>query len=542
MSDGNKRMKINTLERAVSTDIDRMQAFAATDRAEILRRLLNCRLDVNVPGLFGGGYQELGNYMDTNVQDGAVVSTPLRGDVIEGLVVLPQPGTLNLQVSPGVVFLDDPDGQTGSSQAGAPNADDSRYKLVVFPGLATNGVLLAAVGGGGSDRVDVIEVQRNQVVTEQANRDIYDPGTGLFTPALVDKVDKATFTAPVSLRRRAGTAGAGLPANVQGWLPICVIVVPTGATTVNDMTFWDVRPLVKDRHSGIGGSQMGNAVLQDSNQIFGDDVTDAAKTLLYGFSTSQIGMYRAGGLVAGVATGFDAKAAANQVPGYTPLSGFPWYLYAIFPGGLPRWVKYMAYPATRVPLGPLGVLAISGIGPATAGGDAISNSVLSPLSTGLLATGPAVVLAVGMCSAAPAVAAIVMRDGMCRLGAPKQKAAAASTATTDDFNYSPGTDDLPKNAKGLLIEFIATFSVACWLNPVIDIRKPGAATVIHSMQCSTMLAAAAVGTGLVIEVPKLPFEVAAAGYASENLEVTIQWNQSTGTKSAPTSYILGIRI
>src|SRR5260221_13231145 len=146
MANGFRTMVINTRERGVSTDIDRSQQFAARDVAEVWRRLLMAPFNS----------WEYGNFADTIADDAAAIGTPLGATVLNGLVVLPQAGSLSLFVSPGAVWLDDVDGAAGSSDPAAASPDDSRYKLVADPGIPALGSLLMTASGGGGARVHVI--------------------------------------------------------------------------------------------------------------------------------------------------------------------------------------------------------------------------------------------------------------------------------------------------------------------------------------------------------------------------------------------------
>lgn len=526
MSSGGKQMIFNTRERVISQDHNRAERFEAADRAELIRRLVNNRSASPFTG--GGGVQEFGSFVDTNLQDAAAIGTPLRGDVHEGLVVLPQPGTLNLLVSPGVVGLDDPDGQTGSSDPATASPDDSRYKIVDAPGIAVLGQLVIGVGSGGQTRIDVIEVQRTSVVAETDNRDIFNPATGLFTPQAVTKV----IVGDLTYRVRAGTPGAGLPASVQGWLPICVASVPSAAVTVDDMTFWDVRPLVKDRIAPNTDQQSILQPIELGSYLNSNDFTDTTKTLLQGVVDTRAVMYRAGGVVA-----VDLQSADNQASGTVFVAGDPWYLWAIFPGSLPRWVKYAASPATRVPNGPRGILAVYQFGAATDLGFGV---VAPPPSTGITGTQPAVLLAAGVCAdlgAGGVPAGITLSGGETKFhnGAFLQGPAAvpAGGGTIDQYSLVNGTN-FPRAAKAVRV------SVACRLNgttgdgvvysntiTVYAGSGFSAAEIIDKMYGVNGFVILDPGTGkqsVIFEawIPR-PIAADANGYANNNLYFEVQW-------------------
>lgn len=455
MSGGGRLMKINTRERAVSSDINRLEAFAQRAVAELLRFQGAVRSTNLTTGVAGTDIVPLeeGSYADTTAAGTAAIATPAKADVFEGLVVLPQAGSLNLLVSPGAVGFDDPDGQAGSSDPSSPSTDDSRYKVVVDPGIQVAGAFVIAAGAG-STRIDLIEVRRTSVVMETDSRDVFDPSTGVFLPVSVQKVVEGRLLYRVT----QGTPGAGIPAFTQGWLPICVASVPSSATSVDQMTFWDVRPLVKDRVNAPFDSRNLAQERRDAN-MFANDHT-AAETRIVGQSTSQIGCYRAGGRILPIDSGlfFDARAAANHAAGYTPVVGAPWYLYAVFPANLPRWVQYLPAPTTpRVPFGPLGVIVVSHIGPSGYLGTGDTQN--PPAATGLGTAGPCALLAAGVVSGGPVENGFVMSEGrlLVNPNATISGPAAVAAATTDTYTLIANTH-FPETARSVIVRVGATFA------------------------------------------------------------------------------------
>ena len=495
MSGGNQNMVINTRERAVSNDINRLQAFDAKQLAEVLRRMVNLRGDQ-----LGGGYWDDGSYVDTTGNDGAAIETPLRADVFDGLVVIPVNGSLNLLVSPGVIGVDDPDGQAGSSDPTAPSPDDSRYKLIVDPGIQVAGSLVLAAGAG-STRIDLVEVRRQTVVLETDSRDQFDPSTGTFTPVSVTKVKAGRLLYRVT----QGTPGAGIPALSQGWLPICVVSVPSVATTTDGMTFWDVRPLVKDRINAPHESRRIVQFASDGRQwVYANDHTDVSKCTLTGVAMSAIGMYRCGGFLPLNASSIDVRAAANQAAGYTPGANKPWFLYAVFPAGLPRWVRYVPAPASpRVPTGMLGVICVSEQGPSSEFG--IGDTLAPPVATGLVSTGPRALLCAGPIAAGPAERGFVMRDGYTHLdpnSAISGPAPFSTAGTTDKYALSPNAH-FPSGATAVFVKIFVSFSGG----------TPGAIDLFHC----TLNVIANDGSRLANAIDlELPFTYSGTGGASVN--------------------------
>src|SRR5216684_1556309 len=165
MSSGWKEMVVSNLERAVSTDIERLQRFKNADIAELFRYMINVTAQDD---LQSGGV----------ITEYTSVENPLRAEIINGLLVQPQIGTFDLLVSPGVLFALNPDS--------AP--DDSNYKFVSDTGVSTLGALTMSANVDPTfTRIDIIEVQVTNAISEQDNRDVYNVITGLFTPTLLTK-------------------------------------------------------------------------------------------------------------------------------------------------------------------------------------------------------------------------------------------------------------------------------------------------------------------------------------------------------------------
>ena len=543
MASGAKTEIINTRERAVSTDLNRLQSFIAADRAEELRRVSNNRQTqfTDIQNAQGGAFLEGGSYIDTSAQDTAAIGAPLRGDVYEGLVVLPQPTTLNLLVSPGIVGLDDPDGQAGSSQATPPDPDDSRYKVVDDAGIQTIGVLVVTAGGGGP-RIDVVECQRTEVVTETDSRDIFDPSTGVFVPTVVNKVIEGQLI----YRIRLGTPNGGYPGSVQGWLPLCVILVPSTAASVDDCTFWDVRPLIKDRVTAFD-SQHDTAFMQDDMRAVANQSTDPTKTLFSGFLTSQIGMYRAGGGFIAV----DLQSVANQALGYAPVTGEIFYVYVVFPAGLPRWVQYSA-SSSRVPASNLGILSVSAATPLSQLAPGIFNSISPPLATGILVSGPAVLLAAGRVGAANVLLGFAASAGLVSIDQTDLSNLKTPTSTSgnfDQFVLTAGVD-YPITARSVLVRVACIYSGgtpgdALIMGPRVATAVPGSTTMLFEGVGSRLY------TGIVppsggggqqadVEVPVLMLG-SSTGFSSDDLNVVVDWG-NTLTRASQNLNIIGWRL
>lgn len=86
----------------------------------------------------------------------------------------------------------------------------------------------------GAARIDIVEVRYNRRLEDVASRDILDPGTGVFSPGLVNKtlafvLDATMFTTngAGAINYKTGVSGAGVPpATTAGYLKLCEINVP----------------------------------------------------------------------------------------------------------------------------------------------------------------------------------------------------------------------------------------------------------------------------------------------------------------------------
>jgi hypothetical protein len=334
MASGSKRIGITTLERAASTDILRMQRFLDAQVAESMRWLLAASM--------GEG---------ANSSVGSTTTDPLGGVILNGLWARPEVGTVNLFIEPGMAGLVNPDA--------SPNADDSPFKLVLSAGQQTAGALTLTPGGGGT-RIDVIEMRRVETVIETTSRDIFNPTTGVFAPALVNKVVQDVL----EFRIRLGTPGAGWPGTASGWLPLAVASVPNTATTWNDVTVWDVRPLVGDRVRGPAQTSQTFPIRgRHWWSIEAENVASSFK--LSGVCESSYAGWLMGGEIGPSNSGLtDGELTLDgsdvQEPGFVAVADRPVYLYALAPFGLPRWAKYSpSSSGSRVPMSFRGIPVFS---------------------------------------------------------------------------------------------------------------------------------------------------------------------------------------
>lgn len=544
MSGGNTREIFNYRERLVSDDFNRAQRFLARDRAERERMQMN---DSPRFGFERGSARLLANLPTT-------IEAPLRADIYEGICVIPVQGSWSLYVTPGVVGMHDPDGETGSSDPAAPNPDDSSYKIVSDPGISALGVLEIVANVLPFTRIDVIEVQRLETVVETDNRDIYNPATRLFTPAIVDKVS----TGRLNYRVRQGVPGGGLPACVQGWLPIAVARVPSSATSTDGCDFWDVRPVVRDRpfsptrdFNSTYAGQLGNHLLTV------DTYSVPGQAKISGVSDADAKWHRAGGLIARGVPGadelfIDAIAADHHEPGFALAARQIWYLWFVFPLGLPRWVRYLTTPddGIRYPYGPKGIPVISTKGPS-----GITHSLISPfapistpLSTDLQTT-----CTVGVCAGAwGSSAGGNIKGGLCDGqwtslpldGAiPLLPFAGAGSLTTTDWRFTAGTH-FPDNARALRLVFL------CQITGVLDrhfsfdltvhVHRQGTTdelAYLHGPGGSQAIVTSPVSHYFQIEIPR--------PHALGTFDVRVDYNIGggpVGAKQLETAFVTGWRL
>jgi hypothetical protein len=361
MASGYRRLKINTQERAVSTDINRLQTFSGQDKAEMLRYALN---------VYGSDDLDAGGVLT----EPNALETPLRAEIINGLMVSPGVASLAISILPGVLCALAPDAAV----------DESNYKYVRDP-VGSTGVLTMTANASGSTRIDVIECRVNPTeATVNDNRDIFDSTTGLFVATSVAKEIKGQL----EYRVRLGTPAAGYPAAAAGWLPLAVASVPTATVTNDTITFWDVRPLLSDRADG-GYNLTRDLPLVGNVQLSFDHETDTTKLLVRGSVNvvNQAGR-RLGGRMRRGTPGTDAeyidlKDAANQsgTLGANDLAHF----YLLTPFGLPRWAKYTNAPSARVPRSPRGIPVLTDV-VAQHQRNVPASPITIPTSTGLVGT------------------------------------------------------------------------------------------------------------------------------------------------------------
>ena len=356
---GQKQIVINPLERALSTDINRLQEFAGFS----LSALFQAMIDTN------GGYDDGGPALTVaGLAGGAYVpnttqGTPAYAEVVSGFVFVPTNASTACVISAGVLFMLDPDA--------VPSPDDSQFKNIIDPGTSS---LVLTPNASGSIRIDVVECARQtpDTVLETDNRDVYNTITGTFAAASVNKVTQAQL----QYRIRTGTAGSGYPGGAAGWMPIAVVSVPTGTTTWDTCTIWDVRPLLADRVKAPFNVSYDMPRGRNTNFY---TFQNASGFQMSGIAEAAYANRWLGGRIARGSPGVDSSGGAelntvdftdtaNQEASMSTSNGLK-HIYLLTPFGLPRWARYIdAAVGVRVPRNPRGILLMSTVGPAHAYG------------------------------------------------------------------------------------------------------------------------------------------------------------------------------
>jgi len=432
----NRSMVLNTRERLVSTDHNRLQQFLGTDLAEIARFAL----------MTTTGEETNSNGIGT---PSSTTGTPLRAIIVNGFLVTPEVAGTNLTISAGVAWAVFPDV--------VPSTDDSAAKLVIDDGLLA-GTLAFSANAGPGVRVDIVEMQPVLVTTETESRDIYNPATGLFAPVSVPKVKQLQ----AAFRLRVGVQGAGYPGNALGWVPLCVVVTPAGAADWDACDFFDVRPLASDLSRP--GFRSNNFLSDLDQQLMSAGKIDASTDArVRGRATGVYNGFRAGGNDAhrggfNLSTGALADAEPTFIADIT-VAIKVWYLYAAFPEGLPRWCRYSpASSGSRRPGGFRGIPTASVIPPSNAAG--FVTAITPPAYTGLIATtGGVCVFAGGADSTAtPKVIAASSDGAWIHTQGGTIFAPTATTATTTEYDFTDILGIYPVNAKAVRIFLALNFA------------------------------------------------------------------------------------
>lgn len=361
MSSGRKAVRQNTRERVISTDFNRTQSMVAGWNNEAAREQMLAPQDdsfyVGTTFFAPGPVSVAGDIL--------VPSAPDYAGILNGLMVIVPAAATYLLISGGMLVVVDPEGAAGSSDPTALNPDDGPgpSRLVYSAGVTVAGSLSWTPNPGPGTRIDIVEVQRTNVVAETDNRDIFDPATGLFTPAAVTKV----IVGDLSYRIRLGAPGGGLPTPALGWVPLAVMATGAGAVNLDAVVVWDVRPLLSDLASPY--AQVRSIFPRTERFSFVCERHSTPGQLkLSGESVGAYLGWKIGGIFREpdlTSTPFVnlANAPFYQAAGFVSVAGFPYYVYALWPQGYVRWVRYHNLPVAgvggRVPGSFRGIITVS---------------------------------------------------------------------------------------------------------------------------------------------------------------------------------------
>jgi hypothetical protein len=291
-------------------------------------------------------------------------------------------------------------------------SDDSQYIVVDSPGVTDDTDLTFTANGGPGVRWDIVECQPVDTLVSGETRDIFDPVAQSFSSQSVDKVREAQFT----FRIRLGTQGAGLLTPDENWMPLAVVMVPSGASGFSDCDLWDVRPLVSERAAVqkrgdthlVTGTPGGARTVMRELELFADDQSGyvADSKYMAGYYSAEFDGYMVGGDIrktvgtAGTASfgSIDAATGGQSdrfVPedpdnihplGYSGTAGRVLGVGAFFPSGYVRWARYSQVPLVagtppniarsngRWPMGARGILVGFDPGSVTVNGNGIIDS------------------------------------------------------------------------------------------------------------------------------------------------------------------------
>jgi len=404
----------------------------------------------------------------------------------------------------------------------------------------------------GSVRVDVVEIQRDPgLVLESDSRDIFDPSTGTFAPAPVDKViaDKVRY------RIRLGVPGAGLPANALGWMPIAVVAVPNLAVTFDLCIIYDVRPLESDRPSP--GMRAFRLAPEITRSFYVDGVTvPGVLRCVARVEGPGVDGYWAGGEFS-----VDLRDPTIREPGFGAITANQLlYLWALYPGGLPRWVRYTAVAIPpfggRIPGGTRGILCLSKKSPLVAAYAGLNPSTpvaLPPDSGfdfGASAFGQLMLVNANDSGGVNVASIANCKRGRMSFAAgvagPTILPVVAITATIDRYRMTYGTH-IPYGARAVLILGACRFTGApgteFTYDEVMLLKHPTVGGPIYGSELRTGIAEVIPAAGFVdVSFAKwidLITDFAAVTTAPNEQIVESQWNQVGVAKVAEVSAVFG---
>lgn len=472
-----RRVVINTLERSSSADINRSQQFQATLLGELARSLFDdLRWPMSYPGL---------------VKRSTATATPLRGHVLSGLMVQPD-NAAYLTVSAGELLA-------CVTPAGA---DETIIQHVIDPGVVATGTLTFTANATSDVRLDIVECSIVDTIVEQTTVPIFNESAEQFVPTPnTPKVREPRL----SYRVRVGVAGAGLPAMQSGWLPLAVVNVRPGAAGFSTCDIWDVRPLLADRdfNSELHLQPNASASRYVRSRVRGVAGLQGSQAGLESGYRGHIGAsfngYRAGGELrssVAIASGFggddyDSDFMLNgsemEAGEWSPSNNQPWFHAAIFPGGLPRWVRYSQDPdpvaGARVPRGPRGIVVKTTLQPNAAG---FYTAITLPVACGFTGTHPGVALAAGMVNASGSPLGYALRENVTTHPVVTSFVGGktGSGSPTITWTFSTSNSGYPANATALILDLFCGTSADGTVAITVE-HKSGIVIFSQTFECRT---------------------------------------------------------
>lgn len=196
---GNDSLLFNSLERALSSDLNDTESIAARYLAELLRYTQSSKI-------VGDDTESI-----ANVVPGGLAVTPSGSDV---------------QVGTGVLLQD------SASLAPAPGTYDSTYRMA-----RNSAPLVVVMPAPGVETYYLVEAQMVEVTTLSTIRDVFNVGTQTFVPTLVAKVRERRIATQVI----AGTPPQAPAPSGGNWVPLAVVRRPGGGGAVVSSDIFDVR-------------------------------------------------------------------------------------------------------------------------------------------------------------------------------------------------------------------------------------------------------------------------------------------------------------
>lgn len=229
---------INARERPLSSDVNMVSSYSPLELAFFMQCLYSTRTALN----------------DSH----AVVQPAIGVFGAIGPAFTPRdvaPVAMNISFDAGLGVIND--GSTDLNVGGISGMNDGPYKPVVMLPVSPTGVFSGIPGGGGLERVDVIELKLPRRYIDPTSRDVLNPSTGAFAPDLVNKtLTYAVGASNVSVNGTGilnyktgtptagaifGSPGVGVPTVDPGYVPLGYVNVGPATTTIPPNRIIDMR-------------------------------------------------------------------------------------------------------------------------------------------------------------------------------------------------------------------------------------------------------------------------------------------------------------